>query len=311
MSQAGDGETFEGPQVRDARRGYCFQTHRALDLIRESFVSTQRLYAIGVYTCLTEAANLAGGYRARDGFEVTRKALAERMGISVDTLDRYLARFQELGLVEVEHRRIGAVNLPNVYVLLDPPDQGSPAPPSRTGEATPSRTGAALRARDPGSSKKENQGPKEPLGDHLAGAPTPKLVRVEGRNLAIDALAAECALRPEDPSYGQLATYLNGRAPTLRQPRQNGIADLAWLELTEEAANHPDGPERLDELREHPEDWQALLSAMIVAKADKYRAHMGPEVLLTAKALRDWWLRLERMPLSGRSISDAFDRLGI
>lgn len=119
--------------LQDRRRpAFCFQTHEALDLIREHFEGARLTTALAVYLGLTEAANRSGGAEARDGFRATRKEIAARVGLSVDTLDRYAREFEEIGLIEVERKTAGTVNLPNVWVLND-----SPAPPSRTGAATP------------------------------------------------------------------------------------------------------------------------------------------------------------------------------
>jgi hypothetical protein len=126
--------------VREARRPpFCFQTLDATAAIRERFDGVRRGTAIAIYATLTEVANEIGGADARESFEATRKRIAEMVGISVDTLDRYVRILEQIGLIAVERRTAGSVNLPNVWHLCDPP--------GRTGAATPGRTGAALRAR--------------------------------------------------------------------------------------------------------------------------------------------------------------------
>jgi len=133
--------------IHDARRApFCFQTHAALDVIRERFVGAKRTTAIAVYVAMTETANRNGGSVARESFRASRKEIADRAGVSVDTLDRYAADLAEAGLIEVERERVGTVNLPNRWSLVEPPVRTG-APPSRTGAATPSRTDAATPSR--------------------------------------------------------------------------------------------------------------------------------------------------------------------
>ena len=127
--------------VTDNRRApFCYQTMDALAVIRENFNGSHRASAIGVYVTLTETANRIGGASARGGFSAVRKEIADDAGISVDTLDRYVKRFEEIGILYVERVKTGTVNHPNVWTLCDV----SHAPPSRTHAATPSRTHAAL-----------------------------------------------------------------------------------------------------------------------------------------------------------------------
>lgn len=129
----------------DRRAPFCFQTHGALDAIRSHFEGPKRTTAIAIYVALTETANRNGGASVRENFRASRKEVAERAGVSVDTLDRYVGGFAEIGLLEVERERVGSVNLANRWSLREPDRTG--APPSRTGAATPSRTDAATPSR--------------------------------------------------------------------------------------------------------------------------------------------------------------------
>jgi hypothetical protein len=114
--------------VKDGRRPpFCYQTLGALAAIRAQFVGSRRATALAVYLTLTEVANAHGGAAGRNGFEATRKELAESAGVSVPTLDRYAKLLSTAGVLAVERRMIGSVNLTNLWVITDPS-----APPSRT-----------------------------------------------------------------------------------------------------------------------------------------------------------------------------------
>ena len=162
-------------RIEDRRRPpFCFQTHATLDAIREHFTGAKRATAIAVYVCLTEAANRNGGAPARDGFRAARKEIAQLAGVSVDTLDRYVAEFEQIGVLAVERSKIGDVNLPNSWALVDPPG----APPSRTRAATPSRTRAALRAREDGPKAKKENLEEKVIAARKANQPFDALVEV-------------------------------------------------------------------------------------------------------------------------------------
>ncbi len=118
----------------------------------------------------------------------------------------------------------------------------------------------------------------------------PPLMKVEGRNLALDALAEVTGLSPGEPMYGAAIVALNGQTPKKGEAVM-GINELAWQELHEHVRE-----DQLQELRDDPAKWQEMLKAMIEYKASRYRAEM-PNVFLTPKALRDWWLRLEKIDL--------------
>jgi len=112
---------FSGP-VRETRRPpFCFQTLDATAAIRARFDGVRRGTAIAIYATLTEVANEEGGASARESFEATRKRIAEMVGISVDTLDRYVRILEQIGLIAVERRTEGGAHLPNVWHLSDPP----------------------------------------------------------------------------------------------------------------------------------------------------------------------------------------------
>ncbi len=111
----------------DRRRPpFCFQTHDALDLIREHFTGGARSTALAIYLTMTEIANRKGGAEARSGFRATRKQIASHAGVGVTTFDRYVRDFEALGLIEITRERVGEVNLPNRWALIDSPSETGP-----------------------------------------------------------------------------------------------------------------------------------------------------------------------------------------
>jgi hypothetical protein len=142
--------------VRESRPPFCYQTIDALRAIRERFDGPRVASALGVYTTLTEVANEVGGDAARESFEATRKRIAGMCGISIDTLDRYVKVFEEIGVIEVERRVEGSAHLPNVWRIC--------APPGRTDSARVTAPKRHIRAGSPPVEEKS----EEPSGGELA-----------------------------------------------------------------------------------------------------------------------------------------------
>ncbi|MFL5313052.1 MAG: hypothetical protein ACJ79H_21680 [Myxococcales bacterium] len=297
-----EGKDGVAREVLDYRRpAFCYQTHDALDLIASEFSGAKLATARSVYVALTEHANRRGGAAARGGFEAPRSEIAESSGVSVDTLDRYIASLVKLGLVSIERRKVGKVNLPNVWALVD---AAAGAPPSRTGAARGSRTGAAPRARD--SSSEPKKGPEEepPLPPPPAEPPeadlsVPPAVWIDGRtNLPLDALTDVCGIDPASPRMTQAVIALNGRGRTV------GIRALYWIECQRYAEAH--GMEgELENLHAEPEVFARLLADRVRRKAaallerDHWRTSLDPDLL------RKQWLDLElRRPDQGMSAED-------
>lgn len=128
--------------LRDVRRPFCYQTHDALDAIRAHFTGPKRATAIGVYTALTEHANRNGGHPARGGFHAKRRDLADSIGLSLDSLDRYLKGLVDAGVLAIERRMDGNQNLPNLWVLVEV-GVGAPVPPG--GRTHAARVAAPVR----------------------------------------------------------------------------------------------------------------------------------------------------------------------
>lgn len=290
----------ENPIIDRRRPPFCYQTHDALDALAAKFTGQKLSTARSIYVAFTETANRNGGEASRaQGFRAGRAEIAKRAGVSTDTLDRYAHEFVKLNLLEVERQTVGAVNLPNLWVLLDPPAESlpdaSPAPPGRTGAARGSRTGAALRARSSSDPKKTTEEEDHGTAGLSEGDLPPSLVDVEGRNLALDALADVCGLTQVDPAYKLAVVSLNGRVDKQTKiPTELGIAHLAWHELKAWAEGDERREHGLTELYDEPWRWQELLERMIRDKTAKYRARFH-DITVTPKGLRDWWLRLDRL----------------
>lgn len=145
-----------------------------------------------------------------------------------------------------------------------------------------------VKAGDPSDNRK---GAKAPPREDCP----PALHLIDGRNVALDALTEECGVEQGSPRYPQAVVALNGRkTPKTEQLRDPGVRHLFWRELLRWATEHPDDAHRLDELDEDPERFERALERGIRRKAALYRERM-PGAALTPKALRDWWLDVERL----------------
>jgi DNA-binding transcriptional ArsR family regulator len=111
--------------MKDARRTpFCWQEVATLRAIKErcSFPGTDGkplslAHALSIYVAATWLANDRFRDGGRDGFEASRAELAAYAGVSDRTVDRYVALFEEMGLLVVERQRRGGLNLPNRWVL--------------------------------------------------------------------------------------------------------------------------------------------------------------------------------------------------
>ena len=95
-------------------------------MLAANFEGQQRATALGLYLTLTWMAS----EQRTDQFQAFVRQIADRAGLGLSTTRRYLAQFEELGLITVERSMIaGLINDRNSYFLVDPP------PPA--GESTP------------------------------------------------------------------------------------------------------------------------------------------------------------------------------
>lgn len=280
--------------VRDDRRSpFCYQTHDALAVLRATFTGNRRATALAIYLCLTEAANRTGGAVAREGFAAARKEIAEAAGVSADTLDRYVAEMETAGILRRERRRLEGVNLPNVWVLVEP----GPVPPL----AAPVRPGGSRT--DAAQGLKEE--PKSKEGETSSPSSPPALERIEGRYLGMDALSEECNIREADPRYKKEVVV----AMTSHRGGPN-IRDLYWQECLRYVEENPDLADRLAEVAADPDQFERALARAIRAKAAKYREVMAG-AFLTPAALRKWWVSVEEMrPSSGGLTPEEIERFG-
>jgi len=104
---------------------------------------------------------------------------------------------------------------------------------------------------------------------------SPKLSKVQGRNLPFDALAAACRI-------------------DTRNARQMKIVGLACSEIRayfHEEVGVPDGVT--------PQEWEQALARAIHARANAYRERF-PNAELTPIALAKWWHQVAQPPNTGR-----------
>lgn len=279
------------PQTADAVTDhrsppFCYQTLDALAAIRAYFTGAKLATALAVYVTFTEVANAKGGAAARGGFKATRKEIAKLAGVSVDTLDRYAATFEEIGVIEVEREKVGEVNLPNRWALTDP------STPGRTDAATLAAPVRHIRA---GSLPVEEVRGKEvgvsydtPARDDLTSPP--KLHKIDGQDIAFNALRDICGINPRDANRArEVAVGLNGGGP--RAGIKVGIRALAWEEIVE---GHFGGDylEASEVIEIDPPRFEKAVVAMIQRRAKQYESAM-PGAALTPIALAKWWLSVE------------------
>jgi len=112
----------------------------------------------------------------------------------------------------------------------------------------------------------------------------PALVKIDGRNLAFDALVEVCELAERSPRKREVGVALGGRG-TAAQP---GIRKLFWDEVCDEAARRG-----LDGLPDAGEGWERALAAAIHQRGALYREAL-PQATLTPLALAKWWTDVPR-----------------
>lgn len=180
----------------------------------------------------------------------------------------------------------------NAYVVNDP-DLPESGPSRKVDSSLQERSDRPFPARGRSSSEPKSgpdTGPPypPPADDAVEVDPEkpPAVVKIDGRNLPLDALASECGIDDESPRYGQAVAALNGARG------QVGIRHLFWKEAHRWAVEHEE-VDRLSELAEDPERFALALSRAIPRKAALYREKL-PGATISPTALRDWWLDLER-----------------
>lgn len=209
----------------------------------------------------------------------------ELIGIETElgstAVKRALKDLVEQGLITRERNRrqdgsLGTYSyrFPETARGVQPETPGVPGPGTRgvpqeeQGSSEPGTTAEAVVARSP-----------DP----------PKLVLINGQNLAFNALAEVCAVDPGGGRGKTLAAALNGPA---------GIRAQAWREMQEGRV----GP------RCAPGDgWERLLSGLVYQRAEQYRKKMPAGTILTPSALAKWWSDLPAMDCGKLSPQDVFE----
>ena len=110
-------------------------------------------------------------------------------------------------------------------------------------------------------------------------------MKIDGQDLAFNALRDACGIDPKSPRLGVVAAALNGKAG------KPGIRQLFWQEALTWVDRDPDT--RSAYLADvTPERFQESLAARIHQRAAKYQARF-PDALMTPTALLSWWLDLD------------------
>jgi hypothetical protein len=221
-------------------------------------------------------ALLAARYADRATGEAwpSRKTLAEKLDVSLPTLDKTMAELVEIEAVEkaVRKREDGG-NRSNVYRIKFAMPGGKADLPQGDQETWP---------------ELESLEPDRATSSEVALVERPKAVRVGGRDLPFDAIAKACGINPGSPRRKEIAVALTGSRT------QIGIREQAWVE----------GPP-LD-MTLNPERYEIWLAESIRDRAVLWHQKM-PGATLTPTALAKWWTDLPSLPepRDGRSGSGA------
>jgi hypothetical protein len=209
--------------------------------------------------------------------------LGELMDCKPGTVRTARAELVELGALEVRERaRPDGGQTSNGYLLYrDPPSMRCTPPSEKSKGAAPE----ILKGQEEPESfepEREASPSAQPLVDRASEPPA--LVKVDGRNLAFDALVEVCELAERSPRKREVGVALGGRG-TAAQP---GIRKLFWDEVCDEAARRG-----LDGLPDAGEGWERALAAAIHQRGALYREAL-PQATLTPLALAKWWTDVPR-----------------
>ena len=272
---------------------------------------------------LSPTAKLIYGYlchlhwRNQDVEEVepSKETLAEDLGISVSAVSTALTALANAPTCEgddseghaclIKTRRRG-LGLTNVYLIFDPelPETDE----SRNAESVVQERGNGefpTRARSLQAKTKETKRVEASAstGVEVTVGPPP-LHKVEGQNLAFNALRDLCGIKPNDRNReGEVAVALNGGRGV-----RTGIRELVWGELVE-ATFGGDARAAAAEVHHDPSQFEYALVATIERRVQQYEQAWGGRVALTPTALAKWWLSLEGMAKSGTERSLTADEM--
>lgn len=207
-------------------------------------------------------------------------ALGRLVGGGEKTARAAIRELQDEGLLEQRRRGRGQTN---AYLLLEPADgpqdddQERPRGPFK-GEPRTAPGADLSRAR------------VQPPGTKTAASPAaqpsaapPRLVKIDGQNLGLNALCDICGIDPSGNRVGQAVAALNGSA---KAGLEFGIRELVWRSLVERHGITADGMTPAERER-----FEQVVADEVREKAALYRRVMR-DAVLTPTALARWWTDL-------------------
>jgi hypothetical protein len=209
---------------------FCWQEKAALRFLREKFKPSEVVTATAVYVTLTE---LASNNQA-DEFRVKRQTLGDMIGRSVDSIDIYLSRLEEIGLVEKraividnEYKCIAIRLLPRPATTecTRPPAESAPlvAEPTRPPTSIPSATPP-----NPLGIELEESSPKKNLHVESAGSPPasrPDLPSTRSADGGAGPPPPPEAAEPPSPGQGATRLHFGPRVPGSLNPASHENPD--------------------------------------------------------------------------------------
>lgn len=136
----------------------------------------------------------------------------------------------------------------------------------------------------------------------------PALVKIDGRNVALDALCEVTGVDEKSPRFQATLRALNGRVDGAGKLKDPGIKHLFWIECVRFAEEH-DALDRLNlAYTDEREAWSLALERRIREKAERY-AHAYPGAALSPQALRNHWLDLELQQRRGGLLPHEIEQL--
>lgn len=230
---------------------------------------------------------LLATYADRNGSSFPGRAkIAKRLGCGETAYKSAVRELVRVGALDVEDRyREDGARTSNLYTLnWDQP--GAIA----TGDGRESDRGSDADAPGFHSPELRTMGKEEDLAAVAAGAPVgpPKLTKIDGRDVAFDALAEVCGVDPSGNRAREIGVALNG---SKRSGLARGIREMVWREA--------DDPELGGEA------FEVYLVTLIRIRAQRYREMMRGAAL-TPLALAKWWTDIDAAATSRDPAQAAF-----
>lgn len=117
----------------------------------------------------------------------------------------------------------------------------------------------------------------------------PAIIKIDGRNLPLDALCQVCEISDGSPRIAAAVAALNGRLGA------KGITHLYWSECRRVAFYNDGGLTELAQLSTDNDRYCRLLVQAIHAKAAQIKRKQPWRDTLTPQIIRDLWLDIDRM----------------